>query len=65
VRAAMGVHSAAAVVVLALVVGAVAEGDSLADLGGAAREIEGAPGTPRRGDLSLWFRPACKFGRRL
>jgi hypothetical protein len=63
----MGVHSAAAVVVLALVVGAVAEGDSLADLGGAAREIEGAPGTPRRGDLSLslWFRPACKFGRRL
>jgi hypothetical protein len=49
----MGVHSAAAVVVLALVVGAVAEGDSLADLGGAAREIEGAPGTPRRGDLSL------------
>jgi hypothetical protein len=49
----MGVHSAAAVVVLALVVGAVAEGDSLADLGGAAREIESAPGTPRRRDLSL------------
>jgi hypothetical protein len=49
----MGVHSAAMVAVLALVVSTVAVGDSLADLGGAAREIESAPGTPRRRDLSL------------
>jgi hypothetical protein len=40
--------AAAAVAVFAAAVLAVASGDSLADLGGAAREIESAPGTTTR-----------------
>jgi hypothetical protein len=39
-----GAGAAAALLALALAVGAVAAGDSLADLGGAATEIESAPG---------------------
>jgi len=50
--------AAAAVAVFAAAVLAVANGDSLADLGGAAREIESAPGTTSpppasAGDLCL------------
>jgi hypothetical protein len=57
--------AAAVVVVLVAVVGADASGDSLADLGGAAKEIESAPGTARRSLLSaivLYF-AADRIGR--
>lgn len=67
-RAAAAAAAAVAVFAAAgLAVAAAASGDSLGDLGGAAREIESAPGTTTRtrlastGDLCLVALSVCRF----
>ena len=64
--AAVAVFAAAAAALLVAAAGADASGDSLADLGGAAREIESAPGNrltaqSAAGDLRLVPLLVCRL----